>query len=604
MSDRVLNIILKLQDEASKQLRTFGTNIESLQPAFQKMTVAGTAGLLALGGVIGKTTKDAVTLGESVNAVQVVFGDASERILQFGKSASTSVGLANAEFNQMATMTGALLKTTGKPLDEVAQMTETLAQRGADLASVFNTDVNDAMSAINQALRGETEAIRRYTGDVTDATLQNYLMSKGLQDNVKDMSESEKRLLRMQVLLEQTSFAQGDFANTSDSLANQQRILNSQFKNISAQIGTAFIPVITKLLAVVKPVIDKFASWAQENPNLAKNILLVGLAFSGLLAVIGVFGLVIPNIIAGFSAISSAIGLVGKAFTILMANPVILAFIAIVAVIAGLAYLIIKNWEAISTFFVNIWTAIVTAFQSAIDWIINAITGFGTAIWEGLQMIFFFIVGLFATFLDAVFPGWEESLQKIWETITNIWNRIKETAVIVWTAIKEFFIKVIKTIIDPVVEAFQGLKDFFSTLWEFIKAGFTEAVNKIKAVLQPLIDFIDNILNKLSKIGNAIGGFGGRVGNAVSGFFSNIVDRGQSVVGVNDAVISPGGQIVTTHPDDWLIATKNPQSLGQGGGSVNVTITGNSFMGEADMAEKVGNQILNILKGNMQLSTV
>jgi hypothetical protein len=70
---------------------------------------------------------------------------------------------------------------------------------------------------------------------------------------------------------------------------------------------------------------------------------------------------------------------------------------------------------------------------------------------------------------------------------------------------------------------------------------------------------------------------------------------------VNDAIITPRGDIISTHPDDWLIATKNPQGLG-GSGSVVVNITGNSFMGEDDMAEKVGDKILDILKYNVKLT--
>jgi hypothetical protein len=73
------------------------------------------------------------------------------------------------------------------------------------MASVFNTDVDDAMSAINQALRGETEAIRRYAGDVTDATLQTYLLSQGIEKNVTEMTQQEKRLLRVDVIMAQTA---------------------------------------------------------------------------------------------------------------------------------------------------------------------------------------------------------------------------------------------------------------------------------------------------------------------------------------------------------------------------------------------------------------
>jgi len=45
--------------------------------------------------------------------------------------------------------------------------------------------------------------------------------------------------------------------------------------------------------------------------------------------------------------------------------------------------------------------------------------------------------------------------------------------------------------------------------------------------------------------------------------------------GVNDAVIKPDGQIIRTHPDDWLFATKNPQSMM--GGGMTIIISGDNY---------------------------
>lgn len=64
---------------------------------------------------------------------------------------------------------------------------------------------------------------------------------------------------------------------------------------------------------------------------------------------------------------------------------------------------------------------------------------------------------------------------------------------------------------------------------------------------------------------------------------------------VDDAIISPKGDIITTHPNDYLIATKNPSELG-GGGGVTIVISDNSFMGDEDMAERVGDMLLKKLR--------
>ena len=48
-------------------------------------------------------------------------------------------------------------------------------------------------------------------------------------------------------------------------------------------------------------------------------------------------------------------------------------------------------------------------------------------------------------------------------------------------------------------------------------------------------------------------------------------ESGTSVTSVNDAVISPSGEIISTSPDDFLIATKTPETLGGGGPNVNMS---------------------------------
>ena len=189
--------------------------------------------------------------------------------LDFSKTASTAVGLAQADFNQLATQTGALLKITGLSEAEAAEQTLVLTNRAADLASVYDTNVKDALFAINAALRGETEPIRRYAADVTDATLQTFLLSQGITAVVSSMSQQEKGQLRIQALLHQTMDVQGDFANTADSFANRIRILSAQFTDYRAELGGHLIPVAKAVLALVAsrliPAFQQWGTWIEEN---------------------------------------------------------------------------------------------------------------------------------------------------------------------------------------------------------------------------------------------------------------------------------------------------------------------------------------------------
>ena len=242
----------KAESKFTKLGKSFKANI--LQITAFTAAIAGTA------RVLKKTITAASDLVESQNAVNVVFKDGAKEILNFGKSASKSVALANAEFNQLASVTGALIMDVGKPMTEVAKITTDLTIRAADMASVMNTTVQDALSAINQAIRGETEAIRRYTGDVTDQTLQQFALANGIKKTVTTMTQQEKKLLRLRVIMKQTEKFAGDFARTNKEFANQTRILWAQINDLAASLGEKLLPALTDGINAANDFIDKNGS--------------------------------------------------------------------------------------------------------------------------------------------------------------------------------------------------------------------------------------------------------------------------------------------------------------------------------------------------------
>jgi len=520
---RQLDLILKLKDEATKSLDSFSGKLESMQPTFQKMAAFGTAALIGIGFGIKGAVGQAVNLGESINAVEVVFGEGAKTILEFGKTSAKAVGMANSEFNQMATITGALLKDTGKPMSEVSDMTVELTKRAADMASVFNTDVNDAMGAINQAIRGETEAIRRYAGDVTDATLQTYLNSKGINKNVTELTQQEKRLYRVDLIMQQTAVTANDFQNTSESLANQQRILTADFKNISATIGETFIPIIQDAITAIKPVIEKVAQWIKDNPELTKNIILASLAIAGLVAVVGLVGLALPAIIAGFGLLLGPLGL----------------FLGILALLAPL---IIKNkdeitslkekllflWDVAKTFLAPIfkilqdelgklWKSVKDLWSIVSPVLLPALKLLGAILGVAIVIAILGVIAVITTLaswlvsITTSFVNFGKNAIQVWdsikETITNTlssistffsntWTSIKNTITSVWGSIVTFFTNSIPAFLLSVVAWFADLPNKIAYALGFIIGKLILWVESISSYLITNIPIlIDNIVN-------------------------------------------------------------------------------------------------------------
>lgn len=106
--------------------------------------------------------------------------------------------------------------------------------------------------AIGAALRGEAEPLRRYGVLLDDATLKAAAMELGIYSGTGALTAQQKVLAAQKVIMEQTSLAQGDFARTSDGLANSQRQIEAAVKDAQVQLGTALLPVVQQLAEYVK----------------------------------------------------------------------------------------------------------------------------------------------------------------------------------------------------------------------------------------------------------------------------------------------------------------------------------------------------------------
>lgn len=203
-----------------------------------KVALAGAA-TLAVGSFVRGSIKAAGDLNESINAVESIFGDASDTIHQFGVISAQAAGLATSEFNSLTTVTGALLKNLGFSMDEAAEQSIRLTTRAADMASVFNTDVSVALEAINSGLKGEANPLEQFGVKLNDAAIRAKAVELGLADTTAAVDDHGKAVAALELIYEQTSDVQGDFLKTAGEVANAQRISAAEFENSQARFGQA-----------------------------------------------------------------------------------------------------------------------------------------------------------------------------------------------------------------------------------------------------------------------------------------------------------------------------------------------------------------------------
>ena len=134
-------------------------------------------------------------------------------------------------------------------------MSTNFTKLGVDLASLWNTSVEQAWSALESAMVGLSKPIRQYGIDVTQAALKQTALSLGIEDSVQSMSRASKVGLIYITVMQRATTSMGDFARTIESPANQLRILQQQFKQLSRTVGDFFLGLISGVLPYLNGIV-------------------------------------------------------------------------------------------------------------------------------------------------------------------------------------------------------------------------------------------------------------------------------------------------------------------------------------------------------------
>lgn len=187
-------------------------------------------------------------LQEVQNVVDTTFGDGAEQIYSWSEAAAESFGMSSLQAQNFNGTLGAMLKSMGLADDAVLKMSTDMVGLSGDMASFYNLDVETAFEKIRAGISGETEPLKQLGINMSVANLEAYALAQGIETAYDKMSQSEQAILRYNYLMSVTADAQGDFAKTSDSFANQQRILQLQWENLSASLGQKLLPSLNNVL--------------------------------------------------------------------------------------------------------------------------------------------------------------------------------------------------------------------------------------------------------------------------------------------------------------------------------------------------------------------
>lgn len=285
-------IILELRAEA-KQFKAELAQVKSQVEATEKRTLLAqnnmnkgfnqmSGSLKNLAGTIGlafgvnevlrftKATIDAASnIQETTSKVGELFGASQREVLEWSKTTAQSIGQSQQQALDAASTFAIFGKSAGLSGDSLVKFSTDFTSLASDLASFNNTSPEEAIQAIGAALRGEAEPIRRYGVLLDEASIKQSAMRLGIIKTTKEALTPQQKVLAVQAeIYRQTTAAQGDFARTSDGLANQQRILSAEFANLQVIIGDNLLPIVLKMTTALNDlfrgnIVDAAVGWGE-----------------------------------------------------------------------------------------------------------------------------------------------------------------------------------------------------------------------------------------------------------------------------------------------------------------------------------------------------
>jgi hypothetical protein len=559
-SSRLKSDVDKAKLETAKSLQNIGA---CMQKAGGVMTAAVTGPLLALGVASIDAASD---FEESLNKVRVVFGDASDSIVEFSETAAENLGISEQQALSAAGTFGNIFVAMGLGVEPAAEMSQELLTLAADLASFNNMDPTEVLDKLRAGLVGETEPLRALGVNLNAAAVEAKALELGLvpvtidstklmkaQLRLKDATEELSKATRMYgeesdqaktafvayseassdvedalagqtgeltaaqkaqasyaLIMEQTATAQGDFARTSDGLANSTRIVKAQLGDAAAQLGSQLLPYALQAVTIVRDLVARFTALSPEMQKTVVVIAAVAAAIGPLLVIIG-------TLISSIGAIIPVVTAVAGALTF----PLIAVIAAVVAAVALLYAAWTNNWGGIRdklTAFFN--GTIVPAFErlqdwlevvipAALEWLKNA---WETVLWPAIQQVRDWVVNVLFPTLQRLWDWLATNVPAALKTLSDFWTGVLWPAiqrvrdwinahlVPLLVALADLVGSVVRLAVVALAVVWENvLKPALEAVWGFIQEHVLPIFNDIWAFIQ------DNVIPVIEDLADWVG---------------------------------------------------------------------------------------------------
>ena len=305
-------------------------------------------------------------LAEAQNVIDVTFGNSAPVVDAWAKTALEAYGMNEVSAKRYVGTMGAMLKSSGLAGDAIVSMSQDMVGLAGDMASFYNLDLAVAFEKIQSGISGETEPLKQLGINMSVANLEAYALAQGIDKSYNSMSQAEQVMLRYNYLMSATADAQGDFARTSDSWANQNRLLSENWLEFTGVLASQLLPALTGIVTAF----NSFITFLTANADTVSAVIL-GIAVAvGILAV--AWGV---HAAAQWLAVAANQALIVS----LLSNPILWIAI-IIGVLVAMIYKWIQSvggltnaWNICKLALIVGWNAVKLAFFTGVYWVIDLI---------------------------------------------------------------------------------------------------------------------------------------------------------------------------------------------------------------------------------------
>ena len=521
----------KGQQTQSKLGKVFSGIGKGVAVAGKAIVTGLAAGGAAFAGLTAKALSASGELEQNMGGSEAVFGKYAGKMQETAKTAFSNMGLSTSDYLATANKMGALFQGAGFDIEESMNLSSDAMQRAADVASIMGIDTSAAMEAVAGAAKGNFTMMDNLGVAMNDTTIQAYALSKGIDKSTSEMTNQEKIGLAMEMFMEKTAYAAGNYAKENETLAgslgtakaaltnfldgsgdveslvssfgNLANVAVKSLQEIIPRLTTGLTDIVNQIMPMIPPLLETLL------PSIIEGaVSLINGLVAAIPSVITVIMDCLPALITGIQQIFNGIvtALPQLMETIISALPTLIPLLVngLVSMFVTLCSNFAQIIQPIIDYLPEIIISIVNALMDNLPALIQGAIQLVVGIVQALPQIIVSLIDALPTIITSIVQGLFASAPILWEGIKSIWNSAVDGIKAIFESLKNFLSKAwealgkvpglstLKTIIES---AWKAIKNVISTLITSIKNVISTAWNSIKNVVSTVISSIKNVIS-------------------------------------------------------------------------------------------------------------